>query len=49
MALRHAGAQDAESAGVKNIGAFLAELTDRAPSVVLANVAVLLPHLDGEA
>uniref|UniRef100_A0A670ZQ92 Condensin complex subunit 1 n=1 Tax=Pseudonaja textilis TaxID=8673 RepID=A0A670ZQ92_PSETE len=38
-----------EASGVKSYAAFLTELTERTPAIVLSNMSVLLHHLDGES
>ncbi|XP_053154023.1 condensin complex subunit 1 isoform X2 [Hemicordylus capensis] len=38
-----------DTAGVKGYASFLAELAEQTPAVVLANISVLLHHLDGES
>ncbi|XP_032069968.1 condensin complex subunit 1 isoform X1 [Thamnophis elegans] len=38
-----------EASGMKGYAAFLTELTERTPAIVLANMSVLLHHLDGES
>lgn len=37
-----------DASGVKGYAAFLVELAGQAPAIVLANISVLLHHLDGE-
>lgn len=37
-----------EASGMKGYAAFLTELTEQTPAIVLANMSVLLHHLDGE-
>lgn len=37
-----------DSSGVKNISAFIANLSEKLPVLVLPTLSVLLPHLDGE-
>ncbi|XP_062984497.1 condensin complex subunit 1 [Elgaria multicarinata webbii] len=37
-----------DASGVKGYAAFLAELAEQTPAIVLANMSVLLHHLDGE-
>ncbi|KAL7988486.1 hypothetical protein Chor_007405 [Crotalus horridus] len=38
-----------DASGMKGYAAFLTELTERTPAIVLANMSVLLHHLDGES
>ncbi|XP_034997174.2 condensin complex subunit 1 [Zootoca vivipara] len=38
-----------DTSGVKGYAAFLVELAGQAPAIVLANISVLLHHLDGES
>ncbi|XP_070791467.1 condensin complex subunit 1 [Pituophis catenifer annectens] len=38
-----------EASGMKGYAAFLTELTEQTPAIVLANMSVLLHHLDGES
>ncbi|NXF94040.1 CND1 protein, partial [Eubucco bourcierii] len=38
-----------DASGVKGYAAFITELAERAPALVLSNMSVLLPHLDGES
>lgn len=37
-----------EASGVKGYATFISELAEQIPALVLANMSVLLPHLDGE-
>lgn len=37
-----------DTSGAKGYTAFLAELAEQTPAIVLANMSVLLHHLDGE-
>ncbi|XP_009067533.1 PREDICTED: condensin complex subunit 1-like, partial [Acanthisitta chloris] len=38
-----------EASGVKSYATFLTELAEQIPALVLSNISVLLPHLDGES
>ena len=38
-----------DSSGIRSVAAFLPALAEVLPQAVLANISVLLPHLDGEA
>ncbi|XP_067998128.1 condensin complex subunit 1 [Melanerpes formicivorus] len=38
-----------DTSGVKGYAAFITELAERTPALVLSNMSVLLPHLDGES
>ncbi|NXY35259.1 CND1 protein, partial [Pomatorhinus ruficollis] len=38
-----------EASGVKGYATFISELAEQIPALVLANMSVLLPHLDGES
>ncbi|NXK63493.1 CND1 protein, partial [Sylvietta virens] len=38
-----------EGSGVKGYATFISELAEKIPTLVLANMSVLLPHLDGES
>uniref|UniRef100_A0A8C6Y588 Condensin complex subunit 1 n=1 Tax=Naja naja TaxID=35670 RepID=A0A8C6Y588_NAJNA len=38
-----------ETSGMKGYAAFLTELTEQTPAIVLSNMSVLLHHLDGES
>ncbi|XP_062369276.1 condensin complex subunit 1 [Cinclus cinclus] len=38
-----------EASGVKGYAAFISELAEQIPALVLSNMSVLLPHLDGES
>nr|XP_021404490.1 condensin complex subunit 1 isoform X1 [Lonchura striata domestica] len=38
-----------ESSGVKGYATFISELAEQIPALVLSNMSVLLPHLDGES
>ncbi|XP_025023310.1 condensin complex subunit 1 [Python bivittatus] len=38
-----------DASGMKGYAAFLTELTEQTPAIVLANMSVLLHHLDGES
>lgn len=38
-----------DSAGLRNVASFLIGVSEQVPQVVLHNVSVLLPHLDGES
>ncbi|NWZ38268.1 CND1 protein, partial [Brachypodius atriceps] len=38
-----------EASGVKGYATFISELAEQIPTLVLANMSVLLPHLDGES
>ncbi|NWZ71750.1 CND1 protein, partial [Acrocephalus arundinaceus] len=38
-----------EASGVKGYATFISELAEQNPALVLANMSVLLPHLDGES
>ncbi|ETE61105.1 Condensin complex subunit 1, partial [Ophiophagus hannah] len=38
-----------EASGMKGYAAFLTELSERTPAIVLSNMSVLLHHLDGES
>ncbi|XP_066031587.1 condensin complex subunit 1 isoform X2 [Chamaea fasciata] len=38
-----------EASGVKGFATFISELAEQIPALVLANMSVLLPHLDGES
>ncbi|XP_066197267.1 condensin complex subunit 1 isoform X1 [Sylvia atricapilla] len=38
-----------EGSGVKGFATFISELAEQIPTLVLANMSVLLPHLDGES
>ncbi|XP_054242817.1 condensin complex subunit 1 [Indicator indicator] len=38
-----------DASGVKGFAAFITELAERTPALVLSNMSVLLPHLDGES
>lgn len=37
-----------EASGVKGYATFISELAEQIPALVLSNMSVLLPHLDGE-
>lgn len=37
-----------DASGVKGYAVFITELAERTPALVLSNMSVLLPHLDGE-
>ncbi|NXS16549.1 CND1 protein, partial [Mystacornis crossleyi] len=38
-----------EASGVKGYATFISELAEQVPALVLSNMSVLLPHLDGES
>ncbi|NWH35205.1 CND1 protein, partial [Chloropsis hardwickii] len=38
-----------EASGVKGYATFISELAEQTPALVLSNMSVLLPHLDGES
>ncbi|XP_059694143.1 condensin complex subunit 1 isoform X2 [Haemorhous mexicanus] len=38
-----------EASGVKGYATFISELAEQIPALVLSNISVLLPHLDGES
>ncbi|XP_064011981.1 condensin complex subunit 1 [Pogoniulus pusillus] len=38
-----------DASGVKGYAVFITELAERTPALVLSNMSVLLPHLDGES